>query len=410
MSTLLKLAWRNIWRNKRRTLITIASILFAVFFAVFMQSIQKGAWGKIMDNVVNFYFGYAQIHTKGYWGEQSINKSFQLTDEIQKLAAESPDIEALVPRLESYALAANESNTTGVLVVGTDPESEANMTKLSERVVEGSYFQKGEQAVMVATGVAENLEIGIGDTLVLVSQGYHGVNAAGKYPVKGLVKFGSPDLNKQLVYLPLGVAQNFYGAADLHTSIALQLSDKEKLPEVLTYLKSNIDTAAYEVMGYEELMPELVQARELDTAGGKIILFILYVIITFGIFGTILMMTKEREYEFGVLLSIGMKRWTMGFMVWLEIVILGLLGAAAGMIAVFPFVNYFYNNPVDFGKMSDDMKAAYEKFGFEPIFPAALDFSVFWWQAILVFVITSILAIYPMLKIRKLKPVEAMRA
>ena len=122
------------------------------------------------------------------------------------------------------------------------------------------------------------------------------------------------------------------------------------------------------------------------------------------------MMTKEREYEFGVLLSIGMKRGAMGLMIWLEIVLLGLLGALAGMVFAFPLVYYFYKNPVDFGKISEEMKAAYEKFGFEPIFPAALDFSVFWWQAILVFVITSILAIYPMLKIRKLKPVEAMRA
>ena len=233
MSTLFKLAWRNIWRNKRRTLITIASILFAVFFAVFMQSIQRGAWGKIMDNVVNFYFGYAQIHTKGYWGEQSINKSFELTDEMNRLVDESPDIKALVPRLESYALAAHESNTTGVLVVGTMPEREANMTKLNERVVEGNYFQKGENAVMVAAGVAENLEITVGDTLVVVSQGYHGVNAAGKYPVKGIVKFGSPELNKQMIYLPLATAQDFYGAPALHTSLALQINDKDKLPEIL---------------------------------------------------------------------------------------------------------------------------------------------------------------------------------
>lgn len=410
MSTLFKLAWRNIWRNKRRTLITIASILFAVFFAVFMQSIQRGAWGKIMDNVVNFYFGYAQIHTKGYWEEQSINKSFKLTDEMNRIADDSPDIEALVPRLESYALAAHESNTTGVLVIGTMPEREAKMTKLNERVIEGTYFKEGESAVMVAAGVAENLEIKVGDTLVVVSQGYHGVNAAGKYPVKGIVKFGSPELNKQMIYLPLKTAQEFYGAPALHTSLALQISDKEKLPEILDYLKMNLDTSAYEVMGWEELMPEMVQAREVDTAGNKIILFILYVIITFGIFGTILMMTKEREYEFGVLLSIGMKRGAMGLMIWLEIVLLGFLGALAGMISAFPFVYYFYTHPVDFGKISEDMKAAYEKFGFEPIFPAALDYSIFGWQAILILVITSILAIYPMLKIRKLKPVEAMRA
>lgn len=411
MSTIFKLAWRNIWRNKRRTLITIGSILFAVLFAVFMQSIQRGAWGKMMDDVVNFYFGYAQIHTKGYWGEQSINKAFEPTEALNKLESETENIKAFVPRLESYALAAFRQNSTGVLVVGTHPEREAAMTSLSERLIQGEYFQTGDEAVVVASGVAENLEIGVGDTLVLVSQGYHGANAAGKYPVKGLVKFGSPDLNKQMVYLPLAVAQRFYGAENKLTSLAVHLNDKEGLENTLSILRTNLDTAqTYEVMDWEQLMPELVQAREMDTAGNYIILFILYVIITFGIFGTILMMTKEREYEMGVLLSIGMKRQQMGIMIWLEIVMLGLLGALAGMIAVFPLVLYFYKNPVDFGKLSEEMKDAYEKFGFEPIFPAALDWTVFSTQAIVVLVITCVLAIYPLLKIRKLKPVEAMRS
>ncbi len=410
MSTIFKLAWRNIWRNKRRTLITIGSILFAVLFAIFMQSVQRGAWGKIMNDVVNFYFGYGQIHTKGYWDEQSINKAFEPTDQLQKLEVEGENINAFVPRLESYALAAFRQNSTGVLVVGTHPEREAAMTNLGDRIIEGEYFQTGDKAVVVASGVAENLEIGVGDTLVLVSQGYHGANAAGKYPVKGLVKFGSPDLNKQMVYLPLAVAQKFYGAENKLTSLAIHLKDKEELESTMSFLKSELDTAqTYEVMDWERMMPELVQAREVDAVGGYIILFILYVIITFGIFGTILMMTKEREYEMGVLLSIGMKRQQMGIMIWLEIVMLGMLGALSGMVAVLPFVYYFYRNPVDFGKFSDDMKAAYERFGFEPIFPTALDWSVFWTQAIIVVIITCILAIYPLLKIRKLKPVEAMR-
>lgn len=364
-----------------------------------------------MDNVVNFYFGYAQIHTKGYWEEQSINKAFEPTAELNALIGGSGDLKDFVPRLESFALASNTDNSSGVLVIGTDPAKEAELTDLDGRVVAGTYFESEDKAVMVAAGVAENLELKINDTLVLISQGYHGVNAAGKYPVKGIVKFGSPDLNKQMVYLPLSVAQNFYGAEGLVTSLAVQLESKDNLPGALDFLQSKLDTAStYEVMSWQQLMPELVQAREIDTAGNYIILFILYVIITFGIFGTVLMMTKEREYEFGVLLSIGMSRAKIGFMVWLEIVMLGLIGAATGILASLPLVFYFYRNPVDFGKLSEDMKAAYERFGFEPVFPTALDPTIFSAQAILVFIITCILAAYPLIKIYSLKPVEAMRS
>lgn len=407
---LIKLAWRNIWRNKRRTLITITSILFAVLLSSFMQSIQKGAWDRMVDNVVNFYFGYIQIHSKGYWEEQSIDKAFPMESDIFSLTSEMPEIKTLVPRLESFALAAHGDNTIGALVAGTDPIAEDVMSNLSTRLIAGSYFEKEEDAAIIAEGVAENLEIKTGDTLVLISQGYHGVNAAGKYPVKGILKFGSPELNKQMIYLPLKTAQKFYGAPGLLTSVAVAVTDKNEVKQVLSVLQSRLDTmSTYEVMDWQTLMPELVQAREVDSAGNVIILIILYIIIGFGIFGTILMMTKERTYEFGVLVAIGMKRFQMGLMVWLEIIFLGLTGAGAGILASIPLVGYFNVNPVDFSKISEDMKDAYEKFGFEPVFPTALEAGIFLQQALVVLVITSILAIYPLLKIKSLKPVEAMR-
>src|SRR5690606_12061264 len=348
---LIKLAWRNIWRNKRRTLITITSILFAVLLSSFMQSIQKGAWDRMVDNVVNFYFGYIQIHSKGYWEEQSIDKAFPMESDIFSLISEMPEIKTLVPRLESFALAAHGDNTIGALVAGTDPIAEDVMSNLSTRLIAGSYFEKEEDAVIIAEGVAENLEIKTGDTLVLISQGYHGVNAAGKYPVKGILKFGSPELNKQMIYLPLKTAQQFYGAPGLLTSVAVAVTDKNEVKQVLSILQSRLDTmSTYEVMDWQTLMPELVQAREVDSAGNVIILMILYIIIGFCIFGTILMMTKERTYEFGVLVAIGMKRFQMGLMVWLEIIFLGLTGAGAGILASIPLVGYFNVNPVDFSK------------------------------------------------------------
>ena len=155
-------------------------------------------------------------------------------------------------------------------------------------------------------------------------------------------------------------------------------------------------------------MPELSEAREVDTAANFLVLLILYLIIGFGIFGTILMMTKEREYEFGVLTAIGMQKWKLGVVIWLEVVMLGLFGAFLGILGSIPVVGYFNRNPLDFSEM-EGMSDAYEKFGFEPILPAAFEFEVFFTHAVIVFVLTSILAIYPLLKIRRLKPVQAMR-
>ncbi len=402
---LFKMAWRNIWRNRRRTFITAASILFAVLFASFMDSLQRGAWDNMINNVVNYYFGYVQVHQDGYWEEQSIDKAFLLADSLEQVGAVE-GVEAVLPRLESFALAAAGETTSGVLVAGILPNVENKMTDLENRLVEGEYLTESEEAVLVASGVADKLGLALGDTLVLISQGYRGVNAAGKYPIKGIAKFGSPDLNKQMVYLPLPAAQYFYGAPGLATSLALKLGGQEDIKPVVAALRTQLDTSAYEVMDWEELLPDLVQARELDTAGNVIVYFILYMIIAFGIFGTILMMSKEREYEFGVLISIGLQRWQLALSVWVEVILLGVLGALSGILLSMPIVYYFKVNPIRFG---GEMASSLEKFGFEPIFPATFDMQIFMTQALYVFILTAVLALYPIFKIRKLQPVQAMR-
>lgn len=404
---LLKLAWRNIWRNKRRTTITVASIFFAVLFSIFMEAIQKGAWDNLISNVVNFYYGYVQIHEKGYWEDQNLDKAFVLQDSLTEVVRQEPGVRNVLPRIESFALASTGNNTTGVLVVGIEPELEKGMTKLNERIVAGSYLSVKDNAAVIAKGVAERLSLGIQDTLILISQGYHGVNAAGKYPVKGIVEFGSPELNKQMVYLPLPEAQWFYGAEGLVTSLALELESPNHINATVADLTERLDTSQYEIMDWKALLPDLVEAKRLDSGGNVIVYFILYMIIAFGIFGTILMMTKERSYEMGVLISIGMHRSQLGRVIWLEVMILGLLGAALGMLFSVPLVAYFHVNPLEF---AGDYSATMEQFGFEAIFPAAFRWPIFAYQALIVIIITFILGLYPMWKIRKLEPVKAMRA
>ena len=185
--------------------------------------------------------------------------------------------------------------------------------------------------------------------------------------------------------------------------------DKNELNSIKKELNSKIDTSEYAVLDWQELLPDLVQAKEADTAGNYVFLVVLYALIAFGIFGTILMMAKEREYEFGVLISIGMKRRLLAFVVWLEILVLGLVGAVAGIIASIPLVYYFHVNPIDFSGYDKELGGAFEKWGFDPMIPTKFDISIFFNQAIVVVILTSVLSIYAIYKIYKTKPVEAMR-
>jgi len=408
---LFKLAWRNIWRNKRRTLITASSIFFAVVFSVFMVSLQNGGWGRMIDNVINFYVGYGQIHLEGYHDEPNINSLMEYSDELKTLAEEVDHLENLVPRLEHFALASYGTQTKGIMLCGIDPKLEDDMTHLKDRLVDGEYLDANDKAVLIADGIAELLNIGVGDTLVMISQGYHGVNAAGMYPIKGLVHFAPPDLNKTLVYLPLAETQYFFGADEenLISTLVLNIDDKKNLPKIKKSLNQKIDFDKNELIQWEQLVPGLIDAMNAKLNGTYMIMLILYAIITFGIFGTILMMAKEREYEFGILIAIGMKRKLLAWVVWLETVLLGFVGSVLGILGGMPLVYYFKVNPIDMTEMVEDAIEMYDEMGVEPIFPTSFELSVFFYQALIVFFISTLLAFYAVRKVRKLKPVEAMK-
>jgi putative ABC transport system permease protein len=216
--SIVKIAWRNLWRNKKRTFITVSSIFFGVIFSALMGSMQEGSYQKMIENVARFYAGHAQIQDKDYPDNQSLNNSFVPSDSLINYLNHTEGIEMVVPRLESFALASSGNQTEGVMVLGVNPEKEDQMTDLSDKVVEGKYFD-GPSQLLAGKELADNLGISAGDTLVMISQGLHGVSAFGKYSVVGLFSHPNPELNRQLVYLPLAEARYFYQAFDHVTSL-----------------------------------------------------------------------------------------------------------------------------------------------------------------------------------------------
>lgn len=281
------------------------------------------------------------------------------------------------------------------------------MTKIRDRLTAGDFIQDTDREVLIASGIAEHLRLRPGDTLLLISQGYHGVNAAAKYPVKGIIRYPSPDLNRLLVFLPLREAQWFYGAEGMVTSLVYQLESEKHLPAVVGQLRQALPKRDFEVLDWREMLPDLLEAQKLDSVGNIVVYIILYMIIAFGLLGTILMMLRERQYEFGLLISLGMKRWMLALVVWLEVIFLGMLGALAGILSAMPVVAYLKRYPLRF---SGGYSELLEDFGFEPIFPALFSFQIFFTQAFIILIITAVLALLPFWKIGRLRPVEAMRS
>ncbi len=401
-----KLAWRNIWRNKRRTILTLSMISLAVLCAGLMRAMQEGAYEQMVKNAAGMYTGYAQIQAEKYWDERSLNNSFELTEELISNTQNIKSVEAAVPRIESFALGSAGTLTKGAVVLGIDPVKENQMTKLSTKLSSGDYLKETDDAVLISDELAEHLNIGAGDTLVLISQGFRGVNAAGKYPVKGVLDITSSALSSGVVYMSIPNAQYLFGMPDRVTSLSLMINKQENLNQVVTDARKNLSDKPLRVMDWPEMLPGLVQQIDLDRQGGKIFVYILYMIIAFGIFGTILMMTVERRKEFGVLMGIGMNRWRMMLTTWLESIFLGLSGILIGVLITYPLIYYFHVNPITF---TGEAAELYEKFGMEPIIPTSTNISVLLSQATLILAMCSLLSMYPIYVLRKLRPVDAMR-
>ncbi len=400
-----KLAWRNLWRNKRRTYITMASIVFAVFLATGMKSLQDGSWDHMINSVVGFYTGYGQVHTQGYWAEQSIDKVFPYSN-ADSLVTTTPHLRALVPRLESFALASAGNHTKGAIITGIDPESEDRLTQVRNRLTSGSYLESADRSVLVAEGLAKYLHITVGDTLVLLGQGYHGASAVGKYAVKGLVRYGAPDINNNLIVMPLTEAQWLFAAEGMVTTLVTDVDQPDKLKSVMRNLQKSLGDS-YEVMDWQELMPELVQAMKADKSGGYIMFFIIYMVIGFGIFSTVLMMTVEREHEFGVLLAIGMKRLPMTLMLFAESVLIAAMGILAGSVLAIPLVAYFSKHPIYLG---ENLAEVMEVYGFEPYYVFSTDPMIFADQALIILGIVALVFLLPLWRIGILNAVAAMRS
>ncbi len=400
------IAWRNIWRNKRRSLITVLSITFAVLLACIMRSMQLGSYDRMIDNSVRFYTGYVQIHRKGYWADRVIDNSFVYDDALRRKVTSHPMILTDVPRIESFALVSFQSQTKGGLVMGVDPDRENKLTRVMAKVTEGQYLRADDEGILLGEGLAEYLKVSIGDTVTLISQGYHGANAAGLFPVRGFVKYPLPQQNHQMIYMSLPKAQWFYGAPDLVTSVSLLIAKQEDIDGIVTYLLRQTDGDALEVMGYRELVPDIIQGIELDNISGKIMLWVLYLVIGFGMFGTFLMMTAERQYEFGVMVAVGMKRLKLQSVVLLEISMMTVMGVILGITLSLPLLTYYHAHPLQMGEKASK---AIESFGIEAVYPFSLDSVIFTDQAYAIFIMALVLSYYPLWKIKKMKVVDAMR-
>lgn len=401
------LAWRNIWRNKRRTIITMLSIVVAVFLASVMRSMQEGQYTDMIENTVGTFSGYIQVHANGFWDDKTLDNTLVAADSVYAKIREEASVQAVVPRLESFALAAGQNQSRPAMVMGIDVQAEKALSDPEKRIQSGSYFESNnERSVIIGTELMQRLDVQLGDSLVLIGQGFRGMSATGLYEIKGTIGFPNPQLNRNLVMIPLETAQYFLAAENRLTALSLILDDTEQVESTVNNLQSKFSNN-FEVMSWETMMPELVQTIQADRGTGLIMIFILYIVVGFGILGTVLMMITERTYEFGVMISVGTPRLAIALMLGIEILLMALGGTAVGILVSIPIAWYFNINPIEF---SGEIAEVYQSYGMEAVLQFSMEPVVFYSQAVTVFIITLVFSVLPLIKASRLNPVKALRS
>lgn len=400
----LKLAWRNIFRNKRRSIITISSIIFAVVFSVTMRSLQHGAYDNMLKNIVGNYLGYIQIHYKGFWEEKTIDNSFYIED-LDSLKA-NPTIAYINHRIEGFALASHEKESKPVVILGINPSKESEHNQIKNSLLSGSFLSNKNNGILIGKGLQKIMSINIGDSLIFLSQGFQGSIASGIFPVLGIVDLKTPDLNRRTVIMNLGNAQDFFGIDNMATSAVIGPKNDEWEKAEKSIL-TQLDSSQFEIMNWQQMLPELKQLIDVDRAGGTFVLIILYSILTFSLFGTVLMLAEERNFEFGVLVAIGMRKSIITRIALYETLIMSVVGVILGLICVIPVVTYFHFYPIN---LSGQMQEVVEQFGFEAIIPTSLNPWISITQALIVFSITIFVNLYTLVKIKNIQPTKAMRS
>ena len=404
MKQLIKLAWRNIWRKRKRSVIVLVSIAFAIIITISLRSLMLGNGDKTVEAGVK-NVGYIQVHTADYWKDKSINDLLLDDDKLIDKINSIEGVTQIIPRLQNFSLAAGDKTSKASLVLGIDGDNENEFNKVKDRIVKGSFFTSKSKKVVIAEGLAKYLKLTVGDTLVLIGQGYQANVAAGKYPISGIVKIPNPQMNVMLVYMPLSLAQEYNSAFGMCSALMLNIKDKSQTNRISKELKSKLGSN-YEIMTWDEMIPEILNGLKIDTTIFILLSSCLFLIVGFGIIGTIIMMALERKKEFGILQAIGLQKSQIQTVIFLESLMLGITGIIIGLSIAIPFMIFMYYHPIP---LTGDGAKSFEAMGVEPIMQFGIKPKLWALMSFIVFCIMLIASLLPIQIINKQKVAEAIK-
>lgn len=405
---MIALAWRNLWRQPHRTLLTVSAIAFACMIMVFLLALQVGTYAEMEENSLSLFDGYAQVQQPGYLDDPDINKSFARPEALVQRISRVPGITAVAARAQTYALLsrANTQRSLAAMIVGVQPEVEQRVSRIASTIRDGRYLQDDAPEAVLGEALARNLRVRPGDRVTLLGMGRDGSMAADVLTVVGLFSSGVKDLDRQLAEIPLARFQAAFAMPGEVHALVISGPALASVDRGLPGLRRVTARKNLRVLSWGELQPGLRDAIRLDASTSMLWYVVLVVVVIAILLNTILMSILERTHEFGILLALGMRPSAVGRMVWIEILLLLLLGLAAGVAVGASVAGWFAAH----GLALPGAEGAFAQWGMPGrIHPKLTVFSLLAAPAAIA-AFTVAVGVIPFLRLRRLEPVAAMRA
>jgi putative ABC transport system permease protein len=409
----MKMAWRNIWRNPRRTLLTVLAIAFACVLLIFMLSFQFGSYATMINSSVRIRTGHLQIQARGYLQNRKIQWVVPDPEAVGRMLDRIPAVRAYTFRANAFALVSSAERTYGVMITGIDPDREARVSTLVHTIRQGSYLSdqpsgQGMPGALIGRLLARNLKATVGDELTLLGQGRDGSVAATVLKIRGIFASGQDAMDRSTIQMPLKAFQSVFSMAGAVHEVVVMGRNLADVPAIKAAIARKLPGIANDpplvVLDWTQLMPGLQQAIHMDLISGAVFYLILIMVVAFSILNTFLMSILERTHEFGIMMAMGAKPGRLTRLVLAESVSMTLVGILAGVVTGCLLTWYFMAHGLDLGGSSEILR----QFGIPSLFYPRLTPLTATAGPAAVFVITLLAALYPALRIRRLQPVEAM--
>ncbi|RMG67075.1 MAG: ABC transporter permease, partial [Calditrichaeota bacterium] len=399
---LVKVAWRNLWRNWRRSAIVLASMVVGVAALIWIDALNLGMLRQMLNNQIGAHTAHLQIHRAGFRDNPVVQNAMENPQAVESLLKNDPRIAGYSRRVLTFSMITSPMNASGVTLVGVEPDREPTVTYIARSIVAGSYLSGAKGEILISRRLAEKMDLRLGEKVVAMATALDGTINSDLYRVVGIYQTHSAQFDRTHVYITLSDARRLLGLTHQIMEVAVRLKDLDRLEAVQRDYQRRLG-AGFEVLSFRDLLPLLVAMLDVFREMMSVFYLLVGIAMVFGIINTLLMSVMERVPEIGVLMAVGMRGSQIFKMVVLEAFLLGLLGTVLGMALGLAVCLPLAHSGLNLSMFKESLTS----FGAGAVIYPALSIGTFVMAGLLVPTFSVLGAMYPAYRAVRLQPVEA---